>query len=502
MSAQDPASEPTRRQLEYLVELRTAELAAAKEAAEAALAAKSSFLTQLSHEIRTPMNAILGLTYIVLRDVTDPRLRSQLEKVLGSAGQLQTLLEDMLALARLEGGPVQLDRAEFMPEQLLDSIAGLVSTPAAAKALRLETEVAADVPRILAGDVGRLRQLLLNFATNAVKFTDEGEVRFAATVTEVRDDAVVVRFTVMDTGAGLSDEQRARLFRPFEHSSSDTSRRYGGAGLGLALCRRIAELLGGHLGVTSRLGHGSTFWFEAPFEVSAHGAMAALDGAAHAQPEVAPVARDAGRRVLLADDNETNLEVAATLLRMQGYEVELACDGSEAVSVAGRDPFAAILLDLQMPRLDGLEAARAIRAMPQHAATPILAMTASVFEEDRQACLAAGMNDLLAKPVDPSHLATVMQRWAPLATVQRQRASVGKSQPSLTAASPMTAGEARAQLLELQRRVGADDLSARSFFLALSPAALGDSHAELKRLLEAFDYEQAGQLLAGLLESG
>ena len=331
MSDLDPASEPTRRQLEYLVELRTAELAAAKEAAESALAAKSSFLKQLSHEIRTPMNAILGLTYIVLRDVTDPHLRSQLEKVLGSAGQLQALLEDML--------------------------------------------------------------------------------------------------------------------------------------------------------------------------VAAHGTTVALDDVAPARSEDAAVAGNAGRRVLLADDNETNLEVAATLLRMQGYDVELACDGSEAVTGAGNGPFAAILLDLQMPRLDGLEAARAIRAMPLHARTPILAMTASVFEEDRHACLAAGMNDLLAKPVDPAYLATVMQRWAPLVTVPRQRATIGRSQPPPAVASAVTRDDARAQLLELQRRVMADDFSARSYFLALSPAVIGDSHSELGRLLEAFDYERAALLLASLLES-
>ena len=445
------------------------------------------------------MNAIIGLTYLLLRDTADPRVSAQLEKVLGAAGQLQTLLEDILALSRIESGPVQLEQTEFTAEQVLSAVVAMVSTPAAAKALRLETELAANVPRILVGDPNRLRQVLLNFATNAVKFTDQGEVRFSVTVTEVRQDAVILRFTVADTGIGLSEEQLARLFQPFEQLESGASRRFGGTGLGLALCRRVAELMGGQVGVASRVGQGSTFWFEAPFGVGARDATAVPDGLDRAAALAAGFVAGTGRRVLLADDNETNLEVAAALLRMQGYEAELARDGSEAVTSAGRGTFAAILLDLQMPRQDGLEAARVIRAMPRHAATPILAMTASVFEEDREACLAAGMNDLVAKPIDPKHLAAVMQRWAPLAAAAPPGDGVADAASGRPAPGTPPLSDAREQLLQLRRLVEMDDLAARDLFHALAPEAAGSRHRELGRLLEAFDYEQAGVVLADLL---
>lgn len=496
----DPAQAATRRRLEELVALRTAELAVAKDAAEAALAAKSAFLARMSHEIRTPMNTIIGLNHIMLRDVTDPQMKQQIGKVLGAAEHLLGLIDDILDLSRIEAGQAQLAEGDFSARQLIDGVGGLIASQLSAKGLELRVEVADDVPRVLRGDANRIRQVLVNFATNAVKFTERGTVWFSATLADRDAGKVRIRFAVTDTGVGLSEDQCQRVFQAFEQGDGGATRRFGGTGLGLALCARLAQLMRGRVAVTSVPGEGSTFSLEVPLAVG-EAAAARVDPPAD---EPTGLFRALGgpdsRRLLLVDDNELNLEVAATFLRILGYQAEIARDGIEAIEKAQQDRFAAILVDVQMPRMDGLEATRHIRQLPRHATTPIIAMTASVFEEDRKQCLAAGMDDLVSKPVDPTLLGRVLSRWAPIASpVQAVPAQATVAVPAAPQGTALSA-ESRARLLELQRLVAEDDMSAREFFQSLPADDIARCGGELGRALDEFNYERAGTLLARLLE--
>jgi CheY-like chemotaxis protein len=290
---------------------------------------------------------------------------------------------------------------------------------------------------------------------------------------------------------GLSEEQRGHLFQVFEQVDGGSSRRFGGTGLGLALCRELAALMGGNVGVDSQPRAGSTFWFEAPFEVG-------VDVTPIEQAGVAAPARQAGsRRILLVDDDAINNEVAEFLLRLQGFEVDIACDGAEAVERAASEAYAAMLMDIQMPHLDGLEATRLIRRLPEHAATPIIAMTASVFEEDRRACSEAGMSDLVAKPIDPAHLSSVLARWVPAIIRQLDELPA----VSVATSSPVRAGPTpHQQLLRLQQLIVTDDIEAREYFRTLPPQVCGPEQFELRRHLDDFDYDQAAILVTRRLQ--
>jgi two-component system sensor histidine kinase/response regulator len=525
------------------------ELEAARVAAERANRAKSDFLANMSHEIRTPMNAIMGLVHLLKRGTDDPRQHEQCDRISAAARHLLTIINDILDLSKIEAGRLELQVEDFDLGRVVDRACSLVRAAAATKGLELVVDLHG-VPLSLRGDELRLGQILLNFVGNAVKFTEAGSVSLRARRIAGDGDRATIRFEVTDTGIGLTPEQQALLFRPFQQADSSTTRRYGGTGLGLAINRRLAELMGGRIGVESTPGQGSTFWVELPF--AQHGgtapgpgaaanlagrralvvddfpesldsladmlgelgllaavarsgaeALSAVTGAeAAGQPfdvmlvdwqmpgmdglEVGrrlmamPLARPPrrllftaygeglsretldlcgyaavldkplsptrlaevlhglfaragapvpalpqgraeallrerpGHRVLLAEDNPINQEVALALLRDVGLDVAIASDGEEAVRVAADAPFDLILMDMQMPRLDGIAATRLLRAMPRHARTPILAMTANAFDEDRQACLDAGMDDHIAKPVDPEVLYAALLRWLPV----------------------------------------------------------------------------------------
>ena len=561
------------------------ELVRERDRAEAASRAKSTFVANMSHEIRTPMNAILGLTELLRRESRDTDQQVRLGKVNEAASHLLSIINDILDISKIEAGKLVLEESDVELEQLLQEVCSLVADRAGAKGVELVLSVDQELRQVLRGDPTRLRQAVLNYMSNAVKFTQRGAIVLRArAITESAAD-VLVRVEVQDSGVGIAADNLARLFSAFEQADTSTTRSYGGTGLGLAINRRIAELMGGEVGVDSTPGIGSTFWFTARLtksglpplhhrddafagrralvaddlaaarathvemleamglSVSAAGtgeealallAQADHDGAAYdvvlldsrmpgigaaeamqrlgrmklartpsvilmcaledvqlaqraaglglaavvRKPATASNQHDAmqtvffnpdekhretpaqardtaripqygGLRVLLAEDNPINQEVAVELLRASGLVVDVASNGAQAVDMAQRQAYDLILMDVQMPIMDGLEATRVLRRLegPEH--TPIVAMTANAFEEDRRLCLAAGMNDHIGKPVEVPVLHMVLQRWLPTRSVKASR--------SRTAPEP-TAADARRALIErvpgLQIRIG------------------------------------------------
>ncbi|NUB08573.1 response regulator [Azospirillum sp. Vi22] len=388
----------------------------ARRRAEEASRAKGDFLANMSHEIRTPMNAILGLSHLALRAGPPPRQRGYLTRIRASATALLGIINDILDVSKIEAGMLTLERVPFDLSAVLDMVAGTAALSAEEKGLVLRLEVAPDVPTALLGDPLRLGQVLLNLVNNAVKFTESGSVVLgvAAAPRGTEDAETELRFAVRDTGIGMTAEQVARLFQPFAQADSSTTRRYGGTGLGLAISRRLAVMMGGGIAVDSAPGLGSTFRFTVTVGVQ-DGAETALP-AALADPGLAGLQVDEplrGLRVLVADDNAVNRLVARELLEDAGLAVTAVGSGGEAVRLA-LEPgagYAALLTDVQMPDMDGFAVARAIRRQCGPDRLPIIAMTAHALEEERRRCLDAGMDDHIAKPVEPHRLVAVLNRW-------------------------------------------------------------------------------------------
>ncbi len=419
-----------RNHLEALVDSRTRELAEAREKAEAASRTKSSFLANMSHEIRTPMHAIAGLTHLLRRDAPTPAQAEKLDRIDDAADHLLSIINDILDISKIEAGRLVLAHADFPLAAILDNVRSLISDQARDKGLTVHVDCEG-APAWLRGDETRLRQCLLNYAVNAVKFTEQGSLTLRVRVAASEGDALVLRFEVRDTGIGIDAAQLPRLFHAFEQADESTTRRYGGTGLGLVITRRLAEMMGGEVGVDSAPGLGSTFWFTARLERGDAAAATTPTGDA-AGLEARLRDEHAGARLLLVEDSPINRGVALALLEGAGLRVDTAEDGLAGVDQARTNDYDLILMDMQMPVMDGLDATRAIRRLPERAATPILAMTANAFEDSRRECLDAGMNDFVAKPVKTRALYAALLKWLPPRRTPRPTAPV----PPAPAAEP------------------------------------------------------------------
>ena len=399
-------------ELENLVLIRTEELLAAKNLAEASNRAKTTFLANMSHEIRTPMNAIIGLTEVLIKrnQNLDDAQQSKLEKILHSANHLLEIINNILDFSKIEAGHFELDETEFELNELIDDTLKLIQHQINTKKLKLSKDVEF-VPHRLLGDTTRIRQLLINYLNNAIKFTEHGKITVIVSVQEDFEDSVVIYFGVKDTGIGISDENMGILFKEFEQTDPSITRKFGGTGLGLAINRQIAAMMDGDVGVDSKPGEGSLFWFTARLKKKTEFSSKSNGTSKIVDPLEILMTSYNGAHVLIAEDDEIHRAVIEHMLGGTGLKFDFAFDGQEAVEKAKHFKYDLIMMDVQMPVMDGYEATKSIRKLEGYLSIPILGTTANAFVEDKNACLVAGMNDHVPKPIRLETLHMKLKQW-------------------------------------------------------------------------------------------
>ncbi len=399
------------RTLELQVLEHAAALQNAKDAAESANRAKSAFLANMSHEIRTPLNAITGMTYLMRRSGVNAEQEDRLNKIESAGRHLLNIITAVLDLSKIEAGKFTLEQQPISLENIFANVQAMVGESVRAKGLTLELHCDVKDSGFI-GDATRIQQALLNYVSNAIKFTQRGSVRLRVIGEHETLQSVKVRFEVQDTGVGIAPDALPRLFNAFEQADNSITRRYGGTGLGLTITRKIAERMGGEAGAESQLGWGSTFWFTAVLlKKSPVNAWPSIQNEERAEASLRQ--EHQGKRVLLVEDEEINREIAHIVLEEVGMRVDVAVHGKSAVELAQHNRYDAILMDIQMPVMDGLQATRSIRKMDWHKNTPVIAFTANAFTEDRQLCAEAGMNDFIPKPTPPVEIYRALMRvWA------------------------------------------------------------------------------------------